>query len=139
MIRLFEWLDRRPRFVEWIERHQRLLSEDFDRRTLFGLTPAEVTDWTRSLVNLFGMYHLSNLWDMRVRQLVDAQDERETLLREHVAAVTAATTEVQATIQAMSDQTSRAQRLALWVGVAGALLGAILGGFAGAVAARIIG
>jgi hypothetical protein len=53
--------------------------------------------------------------------------------------VQAATVEVQVEVKRLAEETARAQRLAIWIGVGTAALGAVLGGFAGAFAVRILG
>lgn len=53
--------------------------------------------------------------------------------------VAEATAKVDASLATMAEETSRAQRLAIRVGVATGFGGALFGGIAGAVAARLIG
>lgn len=65
--------------------------------------------------------------------------ERHAAEVEHLQAVRQATGDVRAAVQGLADETSRAQRLALWVAIGTILVGAVVGGFAGAVAARLIG
>lgn len=62
-------------------------------------------------------------------------DELKSTTRE----VHEATVAVQEAVIQMATETTRTQKLALWVGVGTALLGAVVGGFAGAIAAQIIG
>ena len=71
-----------------------------------------------------------------------AAREERTLLEaqaETLEGIQAATLQVHAEVERLVDETGRAQRLALWVGVGTAMGGAIIGGFAGAVAARVVG
>jgi hypothetical protein len=60
-------------------------------------------------------------------------------LQEATRDVQRATLEVHAVVKELAAETSRAQRLAVWVGVGTAILGAVIGGFAGAVAAKLVG
>lgn len=68
------------------------------------------------------------------RQLDQAKD-----LNVAVADLHQATGEVRDGVTALATETSRAQRLAIWVAIGTALGGAVIGGIAGAVAAQIIG
>jgi N-acetylmuramic acid 6-phosphate (MurNAc-6-P) etherase len=81
---------------------------------------------------------------MREQQHAAERASRQAA-REHdeqIAGITAleqATRDVHSVVEQLAAETSRAQRLAVWVGVGTSVIGAILGGFAGAIAARIVG
>ena len=53
--------------------------------------------------------------------------------------VALATSEVRQTIDRMAEETSRTQRVAIWVAVVMTIVGSVVGGFAGAIAAQLIG
>lgn len=68
-----------------------------------------------------------------------AAEQRHKAELEHLQAVQQATLDVRAAVKALADETTRAQRFALRVGVGTTLVGSVVGGFAGAIAARIVG
>lgn len=86
---------------------------------------------------------LSGLFAMGMRDVwarLAHQEQVSNLeqVHESVVSVREATATVQQAVLNMAAETSRAQRLAVWVGVGATLLGAVIGGFAGAFAARLV-
>ena len=77
-----------------------------------------------------------------LEEIKDATLESQAATLEVQAAtlqVQQATAQVAAAVVAMDAGTTRLQRWAIGLGLAGTLVGSVVGGFAGAIAARIVG
>lgn len=87
----------------------------------------------------FGRAIAQELRNLKVDDHSHAQLRATSDVRAAVTAVESATAMVNDQVEAMARETTRAQRLAIWVGVVVAISSALLGGFAGAYAAKIVG
>lgn len=81
----------------------------------------------------------SKFLQRRATEAAAKQTEQLDDLKAMTREVHTATVAVQNAVVQMADETTRVQKLALWVAVGTALLGAVVGGFAGAIAAQIVG
>lgn len=101
------------------------------------LDPKDPYDAASMVLAIALGYYLHDTYRTAQHRLFMESFTRAT--NESTASVHSATVLVHEEIQRLAQETARAQRLAVWVGVCTAILGAIVGGFAGAVAAKLLG